>query len=169
MLHRLLAAALLAGSLSAFAAPPTDASLDELLRLSGQDQIALTYRATLETYAAARLDLIAKSRPFTDAQRERLSKARESVFRALLELVRWDVLRPSLLARYREKLTQEEVDQLVAMLQSPAWRLYTEKVVPVQADATGAVVQLAARLYPRVDEAINAALADLLDPRKGAL
>jgi hypothetical protein len=162
MIKHLLRIFLVACCTCAFAETPTDTSLRELLKLTQQDHVMSTYRAVLDSYAIARINVETQTRKLTDAQRETLRKSQSKVTAITSQMVSWEAIEPSLLELYRSKLSQEQVDQVLLMLKSSAWKVYSESVMPIQTEVSNGVVQIAIRMYPKIDEEINRLVTDIL-------
>jgi transposase len=167
MLKHLLPILFLAYFTPALAETPTDASLGELLELTHQDNMVNTYRAVLNSYSLARVAVEAKTRKLTDAQRETLEQSQAKATEITSRLVTWETIRPALMDLYRDKLSQEQVTQVVLMLKSPAWKVFSESVTPIQTEASLGAVQIATRMYPKIEEEINHLVTEILASGKG--
>jgi hypothetical protein len=168
MLKHLLPILFLAYFTSALAETPTDASLGELLELTQvHDSVVNTYRTVLNSYSIARVAVEAKTRKLTDAQRETLEQSQGRATEITSRLVTWETIRPALMVLYRDKLSQEQVTQVLQMLKSPAWKVFSESVTPIQTEASLGAVQIATRMYPKIEEEINHLVTEILASGKG--
>jgi hypothetical protein len=63
-------------------------------------------------------------------------------------------------ARYEKALSSQEMDQLVAMMKTPAWRIYVEKVMPLSVELKLAVNSLAPSFYRELENELQRRLAE---------
>ncbi|MFZ2988832.1 hypothetical protein [Ideonella sp.] len=168
MIKTLLSSLLIAFCASTQAQTPTDASLDELMSLTHQkEQVLSTFQNVLEGFATATLTAAMQDPRLSEDQRAKLRQTKITSTEIASRLVSWETVKPALLDLYRQKLTQAQVDQVIAMLKSPAWQTFSEAVTPLQVESVSGVVQLATGLYPRIDAEVRRAIHDEVAQSKG--
>lgn len=161
---------LLLCSISVHAETPSDASLDQLLDLTHQrEQILSSYSGVSEAYANAMLTAAVRNPRLTDKQREMLGDIKVRATAITSRLVKWEIVRPMLLEQYRNKMSQHQVDQVLEMLRSPAWKILTDLVTPVQVEAITGTIQVATRMYPQIEAEVNRTVSEALALEKSKL
>jgi hypothetical protein len=166
MLNRLVTLPLvLFGGLAA-AAPPTDESVERMLRLSRAEalieqataQVEGTIRQSLQREMAGRT-LTAEQQRALDAVPPRAA----AVFRAEFH---WEKLRPVYVAIYKESLDQADVDGMIAFYQTPAGQAFLSKMPAIMQRAMAVTQAQVEAMMPRLHQAVQEALKDAKLPPK---
>lgn len=166
MLQRTLCLLLLSVCTQAFAAPPTDESIGELLVLTRSESLLQQVHASVDQAIRQGLAQDVAGRTLTDAQRVAIEAAPARIGAVFRSEMSWDKMRPLYVAIYKESLDQAEVDGLVAFYKSPVGQAVVAKL-PAVMQRTMAVTQLQMQaLMPKIDAAMKEALQDAkLPPR----
>lgn len=155
-------AALLVGlALGAQAAPPTDASLDELNEITKTRQMLDQMHTMMERVMRQQMDESIGRAHLTPQQRLQLDGLMAECLGIMREEVGWEKMRAVMNQVYRETFTQEEVDGLIAFYRTPTGVALIEKMPAamnrsmqlMQASMRPAMERMQARVAQRVAEA----------------
>jgi hypothetical protein len=142
------------------AEPTSSSSMEELLQqVEGNDTVS-GLKAMVEGYAQARVKQIVAAARLSSTESARLESALADTSRSLTESVTWARVKPMVVARYEKALSSQEMDQLVAMMKTPAWRIYVEKVMPLSVELKLAVNSLAPSFYRELENELQRRLAE---------
>ena len=155
----------------ATAETPSDESINELIELTDPrgGHIVTLCQQIWKTYYLVQLQSQAKKR-LSEEEQDRLEQARKKDF----DISKWHIpreeIRRIVARRYRDHLTQAEVNQVVELLKSPAWKIYTETFLPLNNKDTASIMQFASQFYPRIDLVVEDELKQLrLSGKENAL
>jgi hypothetical protein len=154
-MRSLAAAALMLLATHAFGAPPTPASLDKLLAVTGVERNLAASRAYAEGMMRSMVDEQAGRRQMNDEQRQKLEAMKEKVMDALREEMTFAKSRPYLIRIYAETFTQEEIDGLIAFYESPAGRAFTAKMPMVMHKSMLAMQERMQPLMRRMEDSLK--------------
>jgi len=163
----LLASALgLSLALPAFAAPPSDASLDRLFTVTQTQKLTAAMLDQVDAMLKPAFHQAIANEDLSPAQREAAQSHADEFTRRmrpiLAEELGWERLKALYSDIYREAFSQEEVDGLIAFYQSPIGRVVIEKM-PIVMQRTMAETQR--RMGP-LTEKIRRAVQETLDELK---
>jgi hypothetical protein len=127
ILSTLLLAAALTFSLSAQAAPPSDASINQLLELSKAGKLMDSVWAQMDGLMKASLQQVTKDKPLSAEEQAIMDKQQARMIAIMKEELSWDKLKGSFVQIYRETFSQEEIDGIIAFYQSPAGQAFIDK------------------------------------------
>src|SRR5438105_3243186 len=134
MLKRLLiilSIGALAGLVNAADAPPSEASIKELLEVTHARQMIGTLMQQMDGIMKAAMEQVTQGQtPSSDIQKT-YDKARADVMTALKEQFTWEKLLPMYVRIYQKSLTQKEVDGIVAFYKTPAGQALLNKLPEV--------------------------------------
>ena len=152
----LLSFALLAIN-SAQAEPPSDESVTQLLILQEVDQNSSQIIAQFEELSAATVTQMTQGHWFAgDEEKAAVKTFQEkslAVAAELQERLSFDKLKPAYLKLYKAQFTQEEVDQLIALYQTPAGHLLATRMPLVSQESANLLQQNVAPLFGRMRQA----------------
>jgi hypothetical protein len=160
MRHALLALTLALGSTLAGAQPASEASVNELLAVTQASRMMDVMVANVESAMRAGLQQAAGGRPLTDEQRRVLDALPARMAQVMREEMGWDVLRPGMVQIYRETLSQDEVDGLIAFHKTPAGQAMINKMPLIMQRSMALTQSRMATFGPRMQSAIEQALRD---------
>ena len=157
----LLAAVLLLSSLPLFAAPPTTASVEQLLEaLDSGKLLEASLTQTEEIMQAAFLQA-AKDQPPSPERDAALRRLRERTVAVLREEMSWTKMHPHFVRIYRDTFSQEEVDGMLGFYRSDVGRAVNAKMPLVMQNSALLVQQLMAQMAPRLKAVQEETLAEL--------
>jgi hypothetical protein len=150
---------ILFGVNSAQAAEPSDESVIQLLILQEVDKAPAQVKAQLDELTAATVNQVEQSHFFLSAAEKAAVKTfQEKSLAVSAELdarLDFDKLKPVYLKIYKDHFTQEEVDQLIALYQTPAGKLLAAKMPLVSQESSNLLQQNVTPLFLRMRQAAS--------------
>ena len=128
-----LAAALMGSlmSLTAHAAPPSDASIATLLSVTQSDKMLETMYANMEQMIRQGMQQATAGKVLTDEQKRVMDLAPARLAKVMREEITWASMEPMIVKVYRETFDQTEIDGLIAFYQSPVGQSFVTKMPQV--------------------------------------
>ncbi len=130
MKRLLLALALVCSPAFAVDTPPSDASLHELLNITDAPKLIDSMTGQIDGMMKGMIAQAANGQEVTPAQQAAIDKFQAGVVDIMRAELTWEKLEPMYLRIYRESLSQEEVDGMLAFYKTPAGQA-TIKKIPV--------------------------------------
>ncbi len=139
--------------------PPGDDSITQLLVLQEVDKAPLQVIAQLDELTTATVRQMTQGHWFqSDAEKAAIKTFQEKSLAVRAELedrLNFDKLKPQYIKLYRDHFTQEEVDQLIALYQTPAGQLLAAKMPAVSQESSNLLQQNVTPLFARMRQAAN--------------
>lgn len=158
-LSLVLAAGLL--SLSAHAASPSDASIDELLRVTRAQQAFDASNGVAEHTMREMMEQMMDDEKLSPAARRIYVEKVPARFAAVVrEEMSWDKLQPETVAIYRDVYTQEEVDAQIAFYRTPVGQSVLDKMPQVMQRSIAISQRHALAMAPRLKAVLSEAMAE---------
>lgn len=151
-------AATLAFPGACLAAPPTTASIEDLLTTSNMESMMTSMYSIMEDSMRNSVQQAVAGKTLTPEQQKAVDRIPARAMEVMREEFSWAKLKPMFVQVYQETLTQEDVDGLLAFYRSPAGRTMIEKM-PAVMQRTSAIMQ--AQL-PALVGKLQAAIAEEL-------
>ena len=141
--------ALLIVSVSATAAPPSDQSIEQMMRVMQVErmlnQMLTQMEAGMQTGMEQGLQQSLQGKTATDAQKAQIAEFQKKLSGILKDELSFAKMKDVYLQVYRETFTQEEITSIIAFYSSPAGKAMVEKV-PVAMQKASTLMQ--ARIGP---------------------
>ena len=136
---------------AAFAADskPSEASVKELLQLSGTPKMLDAMKGQLGAMQAGMLQQTIQGHALTAGVRKVLDEANSKAAALINETLTWSTFESPFVEAYRATLTQEEVDGIVAFYKTTAGKALAEKMPALQ---QGAGQRMQMQLGPLVEK-----------------
>jgi hypothetical protein len=147
-------------SLSAVAAPPSDASIEELLTLTRSESMVDGLNANIEQMMRAAMAETAQRERLSPTQQRMLEQFPARLAAILREESNWSAIKPDLVAIYREVYTQDELDAQLAFYRSPGGQAMIDKMPQVLQQSMAMGERQMRRLMPRLQAALKEAAAE---------
>ena len=141
--------------LSAPAAAPTEASLEQLMEVTRVREFMASMQAPIEQNIRASAALALKGKSLTAAQQQELEGALQKIATIVRSEISYEKLKPTYLKIYRESLDQAEVDGMIAFYQTPAGQAVILKMPVITQKSMGAVQEMLGSLMPRLEAALK--------------
>lgn len=115
---------------TAFAADnvPSDASIHELLNVTDAPKMIDAMAGQIDGMMKGMIAQAAQGQQVTPAQQAAIDKFQNGVIGIVRAELTWEKLEPMYLSIYRESLTQEEVDGMLAFYKTPAGQAVIKKL-----------------------------------------
>ena len=126
-MKRLVLALALACS-TAFAAQPSDASINELLTLAEAPKMIDGMMGQVDGMIQQSINQSAQGQQVTPAQQAAIDKYKAKTVAIMREELAWTKMQPLYTRIYRESLTQEEIDGMIAFYKTPAGQAMVKKL-----------------------------------------
>lgn len=149
---------------AAHAAPPSEASIDELLAVTRVQRMLDGMFVNMDHVMRQSMASAVGNRPVSPEQQRVLDAAPGKFMEVMREELSWARMRSLYVEVYRDTFTQEEVDGLLAFYRTPTGAAFVEKM-PVVMQKSMSVMQ--ARLGPLMEK-MKAAMQQAMDEAKVA-
>ena len=144
---------------SAHAEAPSDESVTQLLILQEVDKTPSQVIAQLDELTAATVSQATQGHWFpSDAEKTAVKSFQEKSLAVKTELedrLNFDKLKPFYFKIYKASFTQDEIDQLIALYQTPAGQLLAAKMPLVSQESASLIQQNVTPLFGRMRQAAN--------------
>src|SRR5262249_20880535 len=147
-------------------APPSEQSIRRLLALTETEKLLDSMMGHIETMMRTTTDAALRGRPPSPREQEVLDRMFARTTALFRQEMSWSKLEPMYLRVFRETLTQEEVDGMIAFYQTPAGRAVIRKM-PLIMQAS--MREMQAMMVPMMDKlkvVQQDALRELQEARK---
>ncbi len=146
---------------NALAAAPSDESLRELLQITSSRKLLDNSMAQLDAIMQSSMQQALAGKPVTPEAQRTLDKMRSRTMALLHEEMQWKVLEPMFIDIYRQSLSQDEVDGMLAFYKSKAGQAVIAKMPLVMQLTMQALQQRMRVLLPKMQTIQDETLAEL--------
>lgn len=140
---------------SATAGQPSDASIRELIDITGSKQMFDAMGGQADQMIAGFMDKALQGRPVPDSAKAPLEKARGRMAALLRKALSWERSEAGVLRIYKEVFSQEEVDAMIVFYKSEAGKSMTAKMPEVMQRSMSEVQAQMAEILPEMDAISN--------------
>lgn len=152
-------------SVAAFAATPSDASIEALFTASRAESMMDSVYGSIEPIIRQGIRASTQGKTVTPEQQRVADAIVGRTMLVMRDELNWAHLRPLLMQVYREAFDQEEIEGLTAFYKSPAGQAFVNKM-PVVMQKTMALTQAQMHtLMPKLRAAVDAAVAEAKGPK----
>lgn len=144
-----------------FAAPPSDASLRQLLEITNSKKLFESAMAGMDAEAKAMAQQMLKGREITASDQEVIDRMNARLVAMMQEEMRWETLEPRYLDIYRQSFTQAEVDGMLRFYRSPTGKAVIEKMPVVMQHTMQMMQGLMGGMMPKMQPILEDMLAEL--------
>jgi len=166
-LPAILIAIALTFSISTQAAPPSDASINQLLDLSKTGKLMDSAFAQMDGMMKATMKQVTKGKSLNADEQAIIDKQQTKMVAIMKEEFSWDKMKDSFVQIYQKTFTQEEVDGLIAFYQSPVGQAFVDKqpelmknTMSVMQEHMGPMIQKIQEMSKETAKELKAAKAD---------
>jgi hypothetical protein len=110
---------------------PSDASLKELLQLSGSEKLINDMQQQMKGMFANSMKQALPSQGVSAEQTAMMEKMQTKMSDLLSEELSWSNMEALYLGVYKESFTQDEINQLIAFYKSPTGQMFVQKMPTV--------------------------------------
>ena len=133
MPHRRLLQRLLAGAClglcaaTAFAAPPSDADIERLLKASRAESMLNAILPQMEALQRQQFDQLTAGKPLSAEQKAEVDRIQSRTNEIVRESLAWEQMRPLYIDVYKQTFTSDEVKAMAKFYESPAGKSLLDK------------------------------------------
>ena len=128
LLQKLLVGASLAlCAASAFAAPPSDADIERLLKASRAESMLNAILPQMEALQRQQFDQLTAGKPLSVEQKAEVDRIQSRTNEIVRASLAWEQMRPLYIEVYKKTFTSEEVKAMAKFYESPAGKSLLEK------------------------------------------
>ena len=150
LLPRLFASACLAFfTASAFAAPPSDADIERLLKASRAESMLGAILPQMETMQQQQFQQLTAGKDLTAEQKAEVERIQSRTNEIVRKSLAWEEMRPLYVDVYRKTFTSEEVKAIAKFYESPAGKNLLDKTPALMQNLMLAIQQ---KIVPMLDE-----------------
>lgn len=110
---------------------PSDASLKELLQLTGSEKLVADMQQQMKAMYSNSMKQVFAKQGATPEQTAMMGKMQEKMGNLLAEELSWSNMEATYLQVYKESFTQDEINQLIAFYKSPTGQMFVQKMPTV--------------------------------------
>lgn len=144
----LLSAATLTISIPTFAAPPSDASVEQLLKLTKADKLTDTVFKQMDGMMKAAMRQATKGQPLNAEQQAIVNQQQTDMIAIMKDELSWSKIKGMYVQVYRDTFSQEEINGLITFYKSPTGQAFVDKQ-PELIKRTMAIMQQ--RMTPMIE------------------
>ena len=150
LLPRLFASASLAFfTASAFAAPPSDADIERLLKASRAESMLGAILPQMEAMQQQQFQQLTAGKDLTAEQKAEVERIQSRTNEIVRKSLAWEEMRPLYVDVYRKTFTSEEVKAIAKFYESPAGKNLLDKTPALMQNLMLAIQQ---KIVPMLDE-----------------
>ena len=144
-------------------APPSEASIQELLQVTNVRQLLDQMKGQMDGIMANAMQAAQKGQTLTPERQAILDRMRQKMAAAVGESLNWDTLMPIYVRTYQASLTQDELDGILNFYQSPAGQAYTKKMPLIMQNVMGEMQAMMKPLQQKLADIQKETLQELKD------
>lgn len=152
-----------------FAAPPTSQSIETLIfnngLKAGLDNAATGIQTRMQQSMLQAVLAENKGTPISAGQRAAMDKVSPPVAAILKEELSFEKLKPDFIALYQQNLTQEEVNQLIALFKQPGYVELMRKMQMLNEKTAATIQQKLPVIIKRIEPVMEKGIQEVLDKK----
>ena len=156
-----LAACLLSTQAFAQEVKPSDSSLQELLQVTHADDLAKSLAEQMDSIFQSTAQQVTRGRAATPEQQKAIDNFQGKMNAILHRQISWEELQPQLMQIYRDTLSQEEVDSMIAFYKTAVGQSITKKMPLIFQASTYMVQKKIPAMTAEIDQAAKESFKDL--------
>ncbi|WP_157667497.1 DUF2059 domain-containing protein [Comamonas serinivorans] len=146
------------------AAPPSSASIEQLLALTGAERLLNDLGGITDQVLRTSMQDASQGQALTAEQQAVMDRMPAKLAALLREEMAWDKVKPHYVRIYQESFDQAEIDGLIAFYASPAGQAMVQKMPTVMAKSMAFMQVQMRSIMPK----LNALVQDTLDEARQA-
>lgn len=148
-------------STAVHAAPPSDASIEELLSSMHIEKIMDLMLPAIDKSMHQSMAMATKGKALSAKQQQILDASTAKMIQLMKDEMSWDKVHVMYVQIYRDTFTQEEIDGLVAFYKSPAGTAYIQKMPAVMQKTMGLMQTRMADMMPKMQAEVQQAVENV--------
>jgi uncharacterized protein len=148
-------------------APPSEASVKKLLDVVQARQLIDTMKAQINGYFTQAMQQMMQGQQITPEIQKQIDQGRGEAMSMMNEFLDWNKLEPVYVRIYQKSFTQQEIDNLIAMYQTPAGQIMLKKMPVVMQNTMAEMQQMMQPLMQRIQQKQQEVAAKIQSKKKG--
>jgi hypothetical protein len=140
---------------------PTEESIKKLLEATKARKMVDDMASQMDGYLNTTMQRALKGRTVGPEETRVMEKMRTDLVKMLKEEMAWENYEPMVIRIYRDSLTQEEVDGMIAFYQTPAGQAMINKLPLVMKNMMAELQPMILRVSEKAQKIVEGALAGL--------
>ena len=162
----LIALGICSSTIFAADAPPTEASVRQLLEVSQVHKVLDTMMGQMDQLMNQMMQQVTQGQPVSPAVQKQIDAGRTEARSMVKELLDWSKLEPIYLRVYQKSFTQKEVNDLIAMYQTPGAQALITKMPIVMQNTIGEMQPLMQPVIERMRRTQQQVMAQIQAEKK---
>jgi hypothetical protein len=142
-------------------APPTDASLKELIELVHGARMLESMRSQVDTMMSRAMHDALAGRPISAEQQKTLDDMHAQILVVVNDVLQWDKFEPMMLDIYKQSFSQREIDGMIAFYKTDTGRAVIDKMPVVMQNTMLRAQELMKDVAPRLQKIQHDSIAKL--------
>lgn len=126
----------------ACAAPPSDASLEEMMSIGNVHQLLDSVKTQMDGISKGAVNQALQGKELTPERQAIIERMQDKIAVLMHDTLDWDTLKPMFFRVYRQSFTQEDVDGIIAFYKSPAGQAMISKMPLVMQNMMSEMTQM---------------------------
>ena len=139
-----------AGLAAAAENQPSDASVKQLLEVTRVHAMLDTMMAQIDSLMKQAMQQATQGQPVSPGVQSEIDKARAETMSMVKEFLTWDKLEPMYVRVYQKSFSQREIENLIAMYQTPAGQTLLTKMPLVMQNTMAEMQQVMQPIMQRI-------------------
>ncbi|MFY9317016.1 MAG: DUF2059 domain-containing protein [Burkholderiales bacterium] len=152
---------LLCCSVTAMAAPASEASVKELLAVTKAQKLLDDLRAQFDSLMSNSIQQALKGKTPTAEQQKAITKMKDKMVAVLQGELSWAKLEPMYLRLYRESFSDEEIGGMLSFYKTPAGQAVINKMPVLMQQTMVQIQNMITAINPQMQKILEAFLADM--------
>jgi hypothetical protein len=136
-------------------APPSEASIREMLRVTDAKKVVETMIPQVNQMMLASMKQALGTNTITAAEQQSIEKMQQRMISVLKEELSWEVLEPMYISIYQKSFTQEELDGILEFYKTPAGMAMIKKMPVVMQNSMAAMQERMGPIMKKVQVAVK--------------
>jgi uncharacterized protein len=145
----------------AAAAPPTDASLEEMMSVGNVHLLLDSVKAQMEGTMKGVANQALQGKNLTPERQAIMDRMMEKMAAVTRDTLDWDTLKPMFFRVYRQSFTQEDVDGIIAFYKTPAGQAMISKMPLVMQNMMAEMGQMMKPMRQKMVEIQHEAIEEM--------
>ena len=148
---------------SVFAAdtPPSEASVKQLLEVSQVHKVLDTMMSQMDQLMSQMMAQVTQGQPVSPAVQKQIDTGRSEAMSMMKEILNWEKLGPLYLRVYQKSFNQKEVNDLIAMYQTPGAQALINKMPAVMQNTIAEMQPLMQPIIERMQRTQQQVMAQI--------
>jgi uncharacterized protein len=140
------------GSASGANQPPSEASIKQLLEITRVHKMIDSTMTQMDAFMTQAMKQATQGQPVTADVQKQIDKSHADIMAMMKETLDWAKLEPMYVRVYQKSFTQQEVDNMIAMYQTPGGQALLNKMPVVMQNTMAEMQQMMQPVMQRIQQ-----------------